>query len=68
MYIQEVKLRATQYLPDIIQLQNILYNLYNYKVDEEEVSKLTVKDLQDSVNGNGLLCLHQILRYNHLQI
>ena len=54
-FIQEVKLRATQYLPDIIQLQHILYNLYNYKVDEEEASKLTVKDLQDSVKGNGLL-------------
>ena len=54
-FIQEVKLRVIQYLPDIIQLQHILYNLYNYKVDEEEASKLTVKDLQDSVKGNGLL-------------
>ena len=46
-----MKLRAAQYLPDIIQLQHILYKLYNYKVDEEEVSKLTVKDLQESCKG-----------------
>ena len=52
-----MKLRATQYLPDIIQLQHILYNRYNYKVDEEEVSKLTIKDLEDSIKGNELLCL-----------
>jgi len=47
-----MKLRATQHLPDIIQLQHILYKLYNYKIDEEEVSKLTVKDLQDNIKGN----------------
>ena len=47
-----MKLRATQYLPDIIQLQHILYKLYNYKVDEEEESKLTVKDLQESHKGS----------------
>ena len=54
-----MKLRATHYLPDIIQLQHILYKLYNYKVDEEEVSNLTVKDLQDNCKGNGLLCSYQ---------
>ena len=43
-----MKLRVTQYLPDIIQLQYILYKLYNYKVDEEEVCKLTIKDLQEN--------------------
>ena len=47
-----MKLRATQYLPDIIQLQHILYKVYNYKADEEEVSKLTIKDLQESNKGN----------------
>ena len=62
-----MKLRATQYLPNIIQLQYILYNLYNYKVDEEDVSKLTVKDLQDSVKGNGFTPI-LILRCNHLQM
>jgi len=47
MYIlQEIKLRATQYLPDIIQLQQILYKQYNYTVDEEEASKMTVSDLK----------------------
>ena len=45
--LQEVKLRATQYLPDIIQLQQILYKQYNYTVDEEEASKMTVLDLKN---------------------
>ena len=54
-----MKLRATQYLPDIIQLQKILYNLYNYNFDEEEVSKLTVKNLQD---GPGNIIVLVVLR------
>jgi len=45
--LQEIKLRATQYLPDIIQLQQILYKQYNYAVDEEEASKMTVLDLNN---------------------
>lgn len=45
--LQEVKLRATQYLPDIIQLQQILYKQYNYTIDEEEASKMTVLDLKN---------------------
>lgn len=43
--MQEVKLRATKYLPDIIQLQQRLFKKYNYKVDEEDVSQMTVKDI-----------------------
>ena len=46
-----MKLRATQYLPDIIQLQKILYDKYNYNFDEEEVSKQTVKDLQQNTGS-----------------
>ncbi|XP_065899490.1 E3 ubiquitin-protein ligase rnf213-alpha-like isoform X3 [Dysidea avara] len=48
---QEIKLRATQYLPDIVQLQQILYKQYNYTFDEEEVSQLTIQDLQSEENS-----------------
>ena len=57
-----MKLRATQYLPDIIQLQKILWNLYDCKFDEEEVSKLTVKDLQDSTGNKIVLVVLRILQ------
>ena len=63
-----MKLRATQYLPDIVQLQHILYKLYNYKVDEEEVSKLTVKDLQDSVKGNRLFVYTDLVIQSTVQM
>ena len=57
----------TQYLPDIIQLQYILYKLYNYKVDEEEVSKLTIKDLQENRGRNWfcdlIICTINLFRF-----
>ena len=43
--MQEIRLRATQYLPDIIQLQQFFAKLYNVNVDDEQVNKLTVMDL-----------------------
>lgn len=43
--VQEIRLRATQYLPDIIQLQQFFAKLYNVNVDDEQVNKLTVMDL-----------------------
>lgn len=46
-----MKLSATQYLPDIIQLQQILYKTYNHNCDEEEVNKVTVEDLQQNNAG-----------------
>ena len=58
-----MKLRATQYLPEVIQLQKKLYNLYNYNFDEEEVNKLTVKDLRHNT-GNKLLL---VVCYNNSQ-
>ena len=45
--LQEIKLRATQYLPDIIQLQQILYKRFNYITDDEELT------LEDISNGNS---------------
>ena len=45
----------TQYLPDIIQLQHILYKVYNYKVDEEELSKMTIKDLQENKGSHAVI-------------
>ena len=57
----------TQYLPDIIQLQYILYKLYNYKVDEEEVSKLTIKDLQEN-RGKNWFCDLIIIKFVQILI
>ena len=47
--LQETKLRATQYLPDIIQLQQFFAKLYNVNVDDERVTKMTVMDLQQGI-------------------
>ena len=47
--LQETKLRATQYLPDIIQLQQFFAKLYNINVDDEQVTKMTVMDLQQGI-------------------
>ena len=68
MYVlQEIKLRATQYLPDIIQLQQFLFKRYNYNLDEEEASQLTVEDLL-SGNYNLVLCaINYLISYRGRQ-
>ena len=54
--VQEIRLRATQYLPDIIRLQQFFAKLYNVNVDDEQVNKLTVMDLHQ-----GTLCTYIVL-------
>lgn len=50
-----MKLRATQYLPDIIKLQQ--YFARNVNVDDEQVTKKTVMNLQQGIKlRNCKLC------------
>ena len=48
--LQETKLRATQYLPDIIQLQQSFAKLYNVNIDDEQATKMTVMDLHQGIS------------------
>jgi len=43
--MQEVKLRATLYLPDVIRLQQYLHKEYNCDLDEKYVSETKIQDL-----------------------
>ena len=43
-YLQVDLLAALQYLPDIIRLQNFLYEICNHRIDEKEAHELSIKD------------------------
>ena len=42
-YHQEPTLRATQYLPEIVQLQQQMYSVFHRKLDQKEANQLTVR-------------------------
>ena len=46
MLLQEKYLRATQYLPDIVLLQEYLYEKYNTCISREEASQMTISELE----------------------
>ena len=50
---QEPSLRATQYLPDIIRLQQRLYDCFHRRLDRKDASRFTIGDfLRQRTNGN----------------
>ncbi len=48
---QEQILRATQYLPGIVRLQQRLFDLFNHKLDRKEAESLTIRTFLQSKTG-----------------
>ena len=43
-YMQEPKLRAVRYLPDIVRLQHLLMDRLHRRIDRNEAEKVRLKD------------------------
>ena len=54
VYPQETNLRATQYLPDIVRLQQCLYDSFHHRLDQKEARRMTIGDfLQSRKHGEN---------------
>ena len=42
-------LRATQYLPDIVRLQQCLYDAFHHRLDKKEAVTQTVREFLDNL-------------------
>ncbi len=52
LFYKEPKLRATQYLPHIVKLQQSLFDMFNYRMDKSKAMRLSIgKFLQNLQNG-----------------
>ncbi len=54
LFFKEPKLRATQYLPNIVKLQQSLFDKFNYRVDKTMAKSLNIKDFLEKIQ-NGVL-------------
>ena len=48
---QEPKLRATQYLPHIVKLQQSLYDHFNYRLDRKDAISMTIGQFLQQLSG-----------------
>ena len=52
---QEPVLRATQYLPDIVRLQQCLYDAFHHRLDKKEAVTQTVREFLDNlISGKNM--------------
>ena len=58
-------LRITQYLPDILHLQKILFDQFHQSLDQGNVLNMTIDDYIESLN-NGICSLIVLRIYNLL--
>ena len=66
--LQEHKLRALRYLPDIVTLQKILTERLYRRIDKERASQFKTRDfLQDLPKGSLLLLLYILTHIHHIK-
>ena len=46
-------MRATQYLPDIVRLQQSLYDAFHHRLDKKDAVTQTVRDFLDKLNSGN---------------
>lgn len=51
-FSQEISLRATQYISDIVKLQQFLHDKFNHRLYQSEAIKKTIGDIQETLRGN----------------
>jgi len=53
--IQEPNLRATQYLPDLVKLQNLLFEFFDRRLDKSEAERTRIEDfLRNKLQNSNL--------------
>ena len=67
-FCQESILRATQYLPGIVQLQQQMYDISHHKLDRKEASQKTARDfIEKSLkSGTSSICSCKLCRFHLL--
>ena len=53
--MQEPSLRATQYLPDIVKLQQCLYDSFHHRLDRTDARTLTIGDFLEKLSSGMIL-------------
>ena len=53
--MQEPSLRATQYLPDIVKLQQCLYDSFHHRLDRTDAKTLTIGDFLEKLSSGMIL-------------
>ena len=48
-------LRVTQYLPDILYLQKLLFDQYHQRLDQGNALNMTIRDYLESLNSSMIL-------------
>ena len=56
--LQEPNLRATQYLPDIVRLQQYLYDRFHHRLDRKEARRMTIGEFLQSRKHGELATNH----------
>ena len=49
-------LRVTQYLPDILYLQKLLFDQFHQRLDQGNALNMTIRDYLESLN-NSMICV-----------
>ena len=70
---QESILRATRYLPELVQLQKQMFDFSHRRLDRKEAAKLPVRDYVQSLPGKQLHimlahCHHLVLIYSIIDL
>ena len=59
MYFQEPVLRVTQYLPDILYLQKLMFDQFHQRLDQRNALNMTIRDYLESLN-NSMICVYGV--------
>ena len=59
MYFQEPVLRVTQYLPDILYLQKLMFDQFHQRLDQRNALNMTIRDYLESLN-NSMICVYDV--------
>ena len=52
VYSQEPILRATQYLPELVQLQKQMFEFSHHRLDRKEAASLTIREYIKTLKGS----------------
>ena len=55
-------LRITQYLPDILYLQKVMFDHFHQRLDQGNALNMTIRDYLESLN-NGMICIYCSIVY-----
>ena len=66
--LQEPNLRATQYLPDVVHLQQYLFDTFNFAVDRNQAKTTTIGQFISTIPNGNLMIDTSLCYYTHFYI